>query len=62
MNNFNNQHELQFYKKNSTSSVIIFILAEKSLKYGFHNSQYNRSLFDFLKISFRTSEAVNTMV
>ena len=25
------------------------------------NSQYNRSLFDFLKISFHTFEAVNTM-
>ena len=24
------------------------------------NSQYNRSLFDFLKVSFHTFEAVNT--
>ena len=52
-----------FTKYSSTSSVLTFILAEKSSKYDLNadNSQYNRSLFDFLKISFHIFEAVNTM-
>ena len=53
----------RFTKLTSISSVIIFILAEKSLKYVFFlnadNLQYNRSLFDFLKTSFHIFEAVN---